>query len=371
MHLNIMGTSYLLPALVILAIVYTAYVSPTFQEMAVRSNTTGRRATYRWIDFLTKTLFVFLIAQAATKDTYISVVITLVFILFLARTTQRVVIETKSKSPKKNGEYVDSPAGVEVDVEEVEEESEESVIDDSVEVNESNGGFEFSSDKMYYSPPELNGHMMGVSDPDFSDEHGAKLCAPRQRVKGLIGDTVAESEADAVKKGLGLNVTSNQSDDKIYNVIGVVFELDTDVEMASVKEGFDNNSDSDSESESESDNGSEESEEMRSEGDTHHRNDMSGEQRVKISKAVKEAIEHPIESVAKEVEKEKDDVKVSDKDKEEVRKAVKFVVHRMTQDGKTVTHHDLLMICRMVYGQIFRCEGLLKTVVRDAGLEDN
>jgi hypothetical protein len=356
--LNGSDRAYRIAALLVVSVVYLVYISPMMRARALTEKTAGMKATFRWADLLTKTLLVYLLAYVSTCNVTISIVITLVFLLFTTQEYDRIVIETKDKE-----HMIENMTG---DEDEFDDDSDEDIDadvpvgnnnDDSVMVNESDGVFEFSSDRMVYFP------LNGIEDPAMADDVGGLHVIP-DKVQGLILDTVAESEREAVRQGLGMNVTSNQIDDQVHHVRGVVFDLDTECGMAPITENFDSiNGDSDAEEQ-----------EMRPEGDANHHDDMSGEERGQVSKEVDEAIDEKVDDVAKEVEAEKKDngeeVAVSDEDKKEVKRAVRFVTQRMSQDGKTVTHHDLLMICRMVYGQMFRCEGILKTVVRDVGLSN-
>jgi hypothetical protein len=344
---------YRVGVLLIVALVYMAYISPMMRARALTEKNTAMRATFRWVDLLTKLVLVYLLAYAATCNPTISVVITLVFLLFSMHGRNEIVIETN----KNDDDMIENMTGDEEDLDEAEDidsDTEPDVSDADFEFERVNGDIIFESDRPILFP--LNN---GSIDPAMADDVGSLYDRPA-KVGGLIVDTVAESEKIANSQGLGLDVLDMYGDD-IHNVTGASDDMDVS-NMGSIAENFDNNSSCGC--------GSANSESDVSEEDDDQQNGPSNEESVKVPKAVAEAIDQKVEVVADEVKSEKkkdgEDVKIPEEAKDEVRKAARFVASKMSQDGKTVTHHDLLMICRSVYGQMFRCKGIMKTVIADA-----
>ena len=337
------NTMKYLPIVVVIAALYMIYVSPWVNEKSVRETTNARRAAYRWIDFVTKMIIVFMVVHIASQDATVALVAVLVFALMLMHTTQRVIIETKKAEHFEN--TINSEEIVTINDEVTEEPK--------------------PSDEAHKR------HTPGVSDSNICDIHGCKYLRCNYRVDGLLVDTVAESEEEAVKQGLGMTVVSNQEIDDFYDVTGIVFDYRSDVSMSPVDEESDDDNSGNGLIDSVEGFDSTTADDRSSVGgDAHHPNDMTGDKRETISQAMNEAIEHPVHAVAKEVEEEKD-VKVSEDAKNEVRRAVRYVVHRMAQDGKTATHHDMTMVCRMVYGQMYECKGMIRKVEEDVGLVDD
>jgi hypothetical protein len=312
--------SYFIHILLIFAVVYTVYISPVYQTMAIKENNLRKKSMYRWVDFLTKILFVFVISYTGTNNPLISIVITLVFILFLIKGTQRIVIETKNRNKMIDHKMVDN-------------------------IRSSNDEMIYLDESDDFNKGDDSNQPFGILELEFSDENGEKYVCPQisEKVNGLITDTIAESEAEAVKQGLGNSVTTDQNNIK-YNSMGEEITSKNNISVENFGNEFEN-----------------------------MKNTKKVSEKVNLPKEVEESLEEPIESVAKEVIKEKkkegNKVKVTEEKKEEVRKAVKYVVYNMEKDGKTATNHDILMICRMVYGQMFKCKKLLNIVVKDAGYD--
>ena len=328
---------YRIATLLIVAIVYMVFISPRMRARAVTEKTAAMKATFRWVDLLTKLILVYLLAYAATCHTMTSIVITLVFLLFATHDRDMVVIEPKSK-------MVEGMTGDEDELDEPEDIDGKSEVDD-FEFSKKNGTIVYESDKPVFFPLD-NGSM----DPDMADEFGDLYQKP-SKVAGLVVDTVAESERLANEQGLGLGIM-----DEIPNMVEK-FESSSGC-------GCQGNRPKQEMEESE------ESEEMSKDSSEEMGEELSEETNMESDMTIDDVINKQVEEVAEEVKAEKkkegENVQIPEKAKDEVRKAVKYVTNRMDKDMKTYSTHDVLMICRMVYGQMFRCKGIMKTVVMDA-----
>lgn len=346
---------YKVAVLLIVALVYMVYISPMMRARSLTEKTPAMKATFRWVDLLTKLVLVYLLAYAATCNMTISVVITLVFLLFTMQESSAVVIETnKSKKNK----MVENMTGDEEDLDEGED------IDSDVEADDSDFEFERVNDDFVYDSdtPVLFPLNNGSMDESMADNVGDLYDQP-QRVNGLIVDTVAESERIANAQGLGMDVLDRPTNGSmVHNVQGASLEDMSDVmNIQQGYEGYHNVNDGESNRGCGcgSNNGN----------DAEDAGDEDGAKEAPIPKEVSDVIDENVEVVAQEVKAEKsaegENVEVPTEAKEEVRRAARFVAHQMSENGEVVTRHDLLMICRMVYGQMFRCEGIMKTVVAD------
>jgi hypothetical protein len=330
---------YRVAVLLIVALVYMVYISPMMRARAVTEKTAGMKATFRWVDLITKLVLVYLLALAATCNVTMASVMTLVFLLLSTPDRAPVVIESKGR-----GKKLEHMTGDEEDLDEGED------IDSDFEFKRVGDDFIFESDTPVFFP--LNGAPLEAS---MADEVG-DLYAKPGTVDGLIVDSVAESERIARAQGLGMDVL-DRAGNEVHNVSGVDLEGDEGNMAPVVNENFESTGDcgcggSKSNSKSEK------------------ANNGGDDEEVEVPKALADAIDEKVEKVAEEVEAEKKEegkeVKVPAEAKDEVRRAVRVVAFRMGKDGKTVTRHDLLMISRMMYGQMFKCKGLLKVVMADA-----
>ena len=336
---------YLIPALVAIGIIYAVFGSPNMQMRAMTARNRNNKSMYGWVDLAIKLSIIYGICYISTQDVLSSLIVTLVFGLFLLYSVKLMIIERSRESfDEELGSYgapisnADTKLGEiplpEIPPIELSDDSEEKSIEEAMNV------------------------QSVEEDSDISDEYGLKYECPtdRQVASGLVPDTLAGAESLAVADGMGVTVTSEQNNNsmnnEIHNVAG--FDLDADNSYSMI-EGFDSviyQYEYDSNPEVASENISDQN---------------------NLSPSVLEAIDQSLREISSEVEQEKraegEEISISAQHNDEARKAVHFVALKMSQDGKVVTHHDLKMICRFVYGQMFKCKGMLRSVVRDSGYE--
>jgi hypothetical protein len=203
--------TYKVAILLSVALIYMVYISPMMRTRAVTEKTAVMKATFRWIDLLTKLVIVYLIAFATTNNVSIAVVITLIFLLFMTQ-YRDTIIETKNRS----NNVIEKMTGDEDDLDE------KSDID-SVRVMTVSDDFKFKRDGnnfIYESDsPVLFPLNNGSIEPDMADEVDDIYDKPK-KVAGLVVDTVAESEQIANAQGLGMDLL-NRFKNEVQDVIGV------------------------------------------------------------------------------------------------------------------------------------------------------